>query len=259
MKITFYKIECLTNLHVGSGDINYNIVDNEVEKDPVTGMPMIHASGIKGAIKDYAKNDNIDDDIINKIFGSKGNDNTSGEGTHKFFDAHLIARPMRVSGSNDIASIPIITQPSINSFVEFLSMFGENTYEGAMITESLDFNNKSFLCNVKNLSVEGEATGVIELENVEAIKKIVGKNFAIAKSYEGYDLPVVARNALENGISKNLWYEEVVPHGSIFYFAIMSPADDNNLDLDGKIIQFGGNASIGCGYTKVTKLGEVNR
>ena len=36
-----FKIRCLTNLHVGSGDINYNIVDKEVEKDPVTGVPVI--------------------------------------------------------------------------------------------------------------------------------------------------------------------------------------------------------------------------
>ena len=26
--IRFYKIDCITNLHVGSGDINYNIIDN---------------------------------------------------------------------------------------------------------------------------------------------------------------------------------------------------------------------------------------
>ena len=36
MKTVFYKIDCLTNLHVGSGEVNYNIIDNEVEKDAVT-------------------------------------------------------------------------------------------------------------------------------------------------------------------------------------------------------------------------------
>ena len=67
MKIEFYKIECLTNLHVGSGEINYNIVDNEVEKDAVTGLPVIHASGIKGALRDTFKNI-ISDEEINKIY-----------------------------------------------------------------------------------------------------------------------------------------------------------------------------------------------
>ena len=55
MNIAFYKIECLTNLHVGSGEINYNIVDNEVEKDAITNLPVIHASGVKGALRDALK------------------------------------------------------------------------------------------------------------------------------------------------------------------------------------------------------------
>ena len=112
MKPTFYKIECITNLHVGSGDINYNIVDNEVEKD-ITGMPMIHASGIKGALRDALKK-SISDEAEAKakakvIFGSAGDENTTGEGTHKFFDAHLLARPMRVVNSRTMASIPVVT------------------------------------------------------------------------------------------------------------------------------------------------------
>ena len=28
-----FKIKCITNLHAGSGDINYNVVDKEVEKE----------------------------------------------------------------------------------------------------------------------------------------------------------------------------------------------------------------------------------
>lgn len=45
-------LSCLTNLHVGSGEANFNIVDREVETDPVTGLPIIHASGLKGALRD---------------------------------------------------------------------------------------------------------------------------------------------------------------------------------------------------------------
>jgi CRISPR-associated protein Cmr4 len=35
-----------------------------------------------------------------------------------------------------------------------------------------------------------------------------------------YNLPVIARNNLENGESKNLWYEQIVPHQSRFVFYI---------------------------------------
>ena len=77
---------------------------------------------------------------------------------------------------------------------------------------------------------------------------------------EKISLPVIARNNLENGISKNLWYEEVVPHESIFTFAVITD-DNNNSDLEifkagisSKVIQFGGNASIGYGLCKVTVM-----
>ena len=69
-----------------------------------------------------------------------------------------------------------------------------------------------------------------------------------------FDLPIIARNTLDDdGKSQNLWYEEVVPHKSIFYFAIMTP-DDDIADLDGKIVQFGGSASIGQGFTLLTQV-----
>ena len=46
MAAIIVNLECMTNMHVGNGDVNYNIIDNEVEKDPVTGYPTINASGV---------------------------------------------------------------------------------------------------------------------------------------------------------------------------------------------------------------------
>ena len=251
MKPTFYKIECITNLHVGSGDVNYNIVDNEVEKDAVTGMPMIHASGVKGALRDTVEDKNL----ANKIFGYAGDENTTGEGTHKFFDAHLMARPMRVANSNTMASIPVVTVASVNQFVEFLSTFGENKFDGARLFEDdVDFGNNAFLTNVtEEIRVEGEKTGKLTgkaVNKLAMLKDIIGEKFALVKSFDNYDLPVMARNHLENGISKNLWYEEVVPHGSVLYFAVLG---DDSFEIP-EIVQFGGHSSIGCGFTKITKI-----
>jgi len=252
MKPTFYKIECITNLHVGSGDVNYNVVDNEVEKD-ITGNPMIHASGIKGALRDVVEK--VDKNRANKIFGSSGDEKTTGEGTHKFFDAHLIARPMRVAGSTTMASIPVITVASVNQFIKTLSMFGDDRYNGAVISdEEIDFGDKEFLTNTtENIRVEGENTGKLAqtvVAKLGILKDIIGDKYAVAKSYENYPLPVTARNYLENGISQNLWYEEVVPHDSIMYFAVMG---DDTFEIP-DIVQFGGHSSIGCGFTKVTKI-----
>jgi CRISPR-associated protein Cmr4 len=52
-KIHSYLIECLSNLHVGSGDANYDVIDKKVQRDPVTNLPCIHSSGIKGAFREY--------------------------------------------------------------------------------------------------------------------------------------------------------------------------------------------------------------
>ena len=74
--------------------------------------------------------------------------------------------------------------------------------------------------------------------------------------FKEIDLPIVARNQLEDGLSNNLWYEEIVPHESIFYFAIMYPDNNDSFkkfdkELRSNIIRFGGGASIGYGYCKI--------
>lgn len=70
-------------------------------------------------------------------------------------------------------------------------------------------------------------------------------------------LPVIARNYLENGTSQNLWYEEIVPHQSVFVSYIA--ASDNHFiefekELTEGIIQIGANASIGYGLCKFSKI-----
>lgn len=67
MKAKIFVIECLTNLHVGNGDVNFNIIDNEVERDVVTGFPTINSSGVKGALRAFFEENDLSN--INEIFG----------------------------------------------------------------------------------------------------------------------------------------------------------------------------------------------
>ncbi len=258
MKTVIYKIECLTNLHVGSGDVNYNIIDNEVEKDAVTGYPMIHASGVKGALREAMKNTPGVD--IDKIFGSAGAGNGGRPGTHKFFDAHIISRPMRVFGSKKMSFISVFTVTSINQYLKMLSAFGLNDY-GFDTIEIPDFGNVSFLTNTtEDILIEGEKTSKILdklLSKLNKLKDVLGDSFAMADNFDDYALPVVARNHLENGVSKNLWYEEIVPHGTVMYFAVICNNEAEAIAIP-EITQFGGNASIGCGFCKVSVLKEDN-
>ena len=64
MNSRVYGIKCITNLHMGSGDVNFNIVDNEVQRDPVTEYPSMYSSGIKGALREYFENSASKDKVI---------------------------------------------------------------------------------------------------------------------------------------------------------------------------------------------------
>ncbi len=267
MKVYLYKMECLTNMHVGSGDVNYNIIDNEVERDPVTGLPTINSSGVKGALRNYVKliaEKTEDKDTAKNIrkdiedcFGSDHYDGENGNttkqdkskpGNCKFLNANLLLRPMRVSKGNR-PYVLVTTKEILEQFNKHLENFSIKE------TPNIDLSENN-LKNKKEIAekVEGYNVDFLQGEN----SSFIDSQIAVMehKDYKSVDLPVIARNHLENGISQNLWYEEIVPHKSVFYFTILST--DGNIDkyIDGEMIQFGGNASIGYGLTKITKIGE---
>ena len=176
-------------------------------------------------------------------------------GEFKFFDAVLLARPMRVYGSNSTSSVLVVSVDSINRYINMLKALKYKVDIEPI--NAPDFGNNQFLTNsTENIKVEAENTGKIPSQLVDELKKLGGifdGVYAIVNNFNNYDLPVVARNYLEKGVSKNLWYEEVVPHGSILYFAVISPDDFAGYTIP-EFVQFGGNASIGCGYTQVTAI-----
>ncbi len=254
MNVNVYKIKCLTNLHVGSGEVNYNIVDNEVEKDAVTGYPVVHASGLKGALREHFEKKQMSEESIKNIFGQKSGETEIKAGSYKFFDAKILGRPMRVNDSS-MASVTVVSVDSVNAFIKMMNDFGITAF-GEELMERIDFGRLNFVSDCCT-SIEGENVRRVPQQAKEVMGKlssVIGNQYAIVKDFNEYDLPVVARNYLENGESKNLWYEEVVPHDSIFYTLILTPDENMNLNMN-DIIQVGGHASIGCGFTKWTKIG----
>lgn len=277
MNIDVFKIRCLTNMHVGSGETGV-LINNEVEKDPVTDYPVVHSSGIKGALrdmanvdadkifgtrekendagiegalKDIAKKVNVD---VNEIFGKPEKENVAGSsGSYKFFDAKFIARPLRVSNNSERAYILTTTLTAINDFIEFAADFGFDIGRKEKI--SLDFDGKKFISSVGTINIEGEEAGSIKESDKDAadfIKKLIGDDFAVCEGFDEYPLPSLARNKLDKGTSENVWYEEFVPHHSLFWMAVLYP---ETFELDfSEPVQIGGNASIGNGYVRFEKI-----
>ena len=249
MKAHLFCIECLTNLHVGSGESNYNIIDNEVERDPVLkNVPVIHASGVKGALRAHCRNGKPADKEkpwIKEVFGKPSTkEESGGGGTYKFFTANLLVRPLRVSGGDLGASYVLTTTEEIVKKLESLT---------SGLGETLEIPTDA--CG--KVSAEGESLDCFKPENAALFGE---EEVAIAKSFESFDLPSLARNCLdEKGISQNLWYEEFVPYTSRFYFFVLAPEGDKNFDafkaaLEGSAVQFGGNASVGYGYCRVKEV-----
>lgn len=268
-----YLIHCLTNLHAGSGESTYGIVDKEVQKDPIEGIPVIHASGLKGAFRelfDYHSNASME-----TIFGTdtnpskRANPDKLSAGKYYFVEARMLFLPVRSSRQPFfIATSQEILQRLLDEQDYFGTEKGE-TLSGAF-AELLKEENKPQKGRPIIFSNEN---GSVYIDEYEAdVKPSVSMTFGdwpvdnnnitlihhddlknVCKR-----LPVIARNFLENGISGNLWYEEIVPRNTLFYFFISKPADDTSFETQmsalGNRIQLGGNASVGYGLSKLIKF-----
>ncbi|WOC31811.1 MULTISPECIES: type III-B CRISPR module RAMP protein Cmr4 [Caproicibacterium] len=257
MKPHIFKIECLTDMHVGNGEANYNIIDNEVQKDTVLqDVPIIQSSGVKGALKQHFEGIwGKESKYTKQVFGGEiettdadgSKKKTTKEGAYKFFTAVCLARPLRVSDGEK----PYVLATSYDVLDSFKSLL-----DGLKLKSGYENLIGSFFDGDK-VEVEGKPT---VLKKTSSKKSIFKEDFVVFNSLQDFALPVRARNFLDDGgISKNLWYEELVPHKSIFYFAILVPDDDQLFaefkeKLEASPVQFGGNASVGNGYTTVTEV-----
>lgn len=273
-----YKINCHTNLHVGSGDSNYGIIDNLVQRDVLTEFPMINESSLKGSIKEFFVNEvkkevkNQEepkilttkeaqkDRRIRQVFG-----NEEGQGDYRFYAAHLLLFPIRTNNKPyllatcpkilkefcDMAEVMGIEKGKLDEIRKLAQLdiklnapivFG-NTEVGTLI-EYTDFKAVHSINSVP--AILGNANEIVLMADID-FKKVCGEN----------KLPVIARNHLEDGRSTNLWYEEIVPRKSVFYCFIGEAVNNDNpnffSDNIKKPMQIGANASIGYGLVTFNK------
>ena len=233
MKATLYTIECISNLHVGSGQDNDGVIDGLIQRDVVTSLPCINASSLKGALREHCEEWNKnhkDKEKVNvmNLFGKQGEGKENcAPGKYRFLDASILSIP----------------RPSVNApFVQVTC--------DEVVTELQD---KASLFGV-GLGDNEEKT-ILDLANVSEQNKCSYEDF---KKYSNNDeLPVIARNCLENGVSKNLWYEQVLPRKSRLAFFILHDDGEINKAFDSAItsvpVQIGANASVGYGISVIKK------
>jgi len=273
MKVELYTIETLSNLHVGSGDINFDIIDNQVQRDAVTNLPNINASSLKGAFREAFSKEDGSKALVEYIFGPENNSNDSHQtGAYSFFEAQLLTRPVR---SNVKAYFNATSPAVIKNFLEMVENFNiefdVSLKEALESLAALNVEDATPLIfdNSNNAILEDNKAKVSDFDTA-VLQEFLGENLALFSDadFKSLELPVLARNALENGISQNLWYEEVVPKKTKFFFFIAKPDNvdekdakkiagfENRFNTEGSMVQFGANKSIGYGFSKVTKVSK---
>lgn len=222
-KNNVWFITAKTNLHVGNENTSsYGLIDLAIQRNATTGLPCINSSSLKGALNEFAAQNTPIDRL--KIFGSDKLDKSKGsvKGLYTFFDANILFLPKQ----SDTQLFEMVTCDAVLNmfFAQVELMTGEKLTENC-------------------------------LNDVVSFKKVSDAEFIDLCSDD--NLPIIARNVLENGESKNLWYEQVLPAETVLYTLIDGKDDgtlDNELIKENAIVQIGAGATIGYGYCKFTNL-----
>ena len=273
-----FVITAKTNLHSGSGGENYGIIDKMVQRDPASGFPCIYASSLKGALKEFFRDFGEDyDDMINYIFGNERKADEEPEkykqqaGNYRFFPANLLTLPVR---SNYVPFVRASSPSAINHYLETTKLLGQaSEFLESVSPIPEDHKAYHFLENVsENDSILLEDWNIpaseYPHEDKNFVSEIMGKQSALVNDTDfirlcdNTHLPIMARNSLENGRSENLWYEQIVPRQSQFIFFTLAPKSEMEhwekfvelLTKQDTLVQFGANASIGYGFTTITKF-----
>ena len=121
MLVELYTIRCLTNSHIGSGDINFDVIDNQVQRDTITNLPNINSSSLKGAFREHFSNMDDTKMLVSYIFGPENGDNNSHQtGAYNFFEAQLLTRPVR---SNEKPYFNATSPEIIKNMLEMIEEF----------------------------------------------------------------------------------------------------------------------------------------
>ena len=218
-----WLITAKTNLHVGNENTSsYGIIDKSVQRDALTNLPCINSSSLKGALNEYfSVKEKGKLDMVN-VFGSDktGVIKDTQKGSTVFFDANILFIPVR---SNEELYSLATCNSVLDKFRSRMEAFG-------------------IPCESKN----EELFAKLKMKFPKA-KLIEDRCFI--DSCEDDNLPIIARNRLDNGESANLWYEQILPSETVFYTIFLSK--EKSIDeelLEKKIVQIGANATIGYGY-----------
>lgn len=273
-----------TPVHAGTGT-SLGIVDLPIQRESHTDLPMLQASGIKGAFRELAdtlgKNGKLNGMTIDEIFGP--DDGNKHAGSLSFTDAKLLLFPVRsLRGVFVWATSPLLLERLLRDFIRVDAKLGKDFIKEqipnpidskAFISDNADEilvqGNKLILEDFsfeieKNKVVQDIASSLAEAifpkgDEYKCWKGLFPKRFVILsdtvlRDFAKLGTQVVARIKINNDtgtVDKGaLWYEEALPPETVLYSLALATKTRNGS---------GKQADEVLGFIQNTLFGKLKR
>ena len=263
-----------TPLHVGAGN-SIGVVDSPIMRERHTKTPIIPGSSLKGVLADLW-NEGRDlkkkrEGELKELFGSD-DDNAASSGSLLIGEARVLAFPLRsAKGGFAWITSPHALKKFARDTGKKLDEFAEPANETCLAGSAVVFEEKNAVILEEYRLAKA---GAIPQSVVEALKGVVvdtlwepEKRLVIVSdelfSYfveNACEIVTRIRVDDETGtVAKGaLFNQEQVPSETLFYAVIACAKNCNHLDklkekveAQGKILQLGGDATIGLGFCSV--------
>ncbi len=173
---------CETPLHAGSGT-NISHVDLPLQRERHTNYPIIQASGVKGACRDWSEglygSDNGKRQEIIRVFGPATEQTSDHSGSLAFTDAQVLLFPVRsFAGGFAWITCPMV----LERFRRRLHMLGEAGEVMEAIAELQPLDDKALTANPCQVALkeDGQQIGKVILEDM-ALEQDVSQTQAIGR------------------------------------------------------------------------------
>jgi CRISPR-associated protein Cmr4 len=251
----------LATMHIGSGS-NLGIVDLPIYREGHTDFPVIPSSAIKGVIRSNYGEEKENTKIL---FGDQ-----DLEGDIIFTDAKILLFPVKsLKGVFVWITCPLVLkrfEQDTNSKLEFDYTVADNTaiassdivmVKDSVILEEFSFQTKK---DEKIKTLKNLTSNKVDENKIVILPDDIFRFFV--KNYT----EVVARIRIDQNTGTvqegGLWYQELTPTETVYYGGITSRTNNNdNLKIitdfiNDKIFQFGGNETLGRGFTYIKVEGK---
>jgi CRISPR-associated protein Cmr4 len=259
-KRSFVFFYSLTSAHPGTGQA-VGVVDLPVQREVHTELPMIQASGIKGAWRhDAEMKRGSDDALLLAAFGPPTGRASDFAGSLSFTDARIVAFPVRsavgllawvtspfcwnrmVRDATTVSAVQVPPAPQIdvgNAVVaENCPCVLQDSTDSQLILEAYTFSaKKDVVVDQCSQWLADQVAAVPEQVKSDFYNRLIFVDDDSFRDLTKHGADIVARITLGSAGTTsseggNLWYEELIPPETIFYSLVF--ASDSRADNAGQ-------------------------